>query len=338
MMDEYIIMAHGSGGKKMHELIRRLFVRYFRNPYLDNEGDAAIVPLEPGNISFTTDSYVVDPLFFPGGDIGKLAVSGTINDLAVTGAVPRYISAGFIIEEGFPVKDLESIVRSMAETAAQAGVQIVAGDTKVVNKGKCDKLFINTSGLGLLPEKHTHIASGNHVKPGDQVIINGYMGDHGMAVLSQREGFPMKTTLQSDCTPLNGLIGTILERFAHVHFMRDPTRGGVATVLCELAEGRSFGVLIREPDIPVREEVMGLCEMFGFDPLYVPGEGKVVMVVDQSVGQGILYAMHGHPEGKHAAIIGEVTTGNPGKVVLETAAGGRRIIQMLTGEQLPRIC
>ncbi|HDS06837.1 MAG TPA: hydrogenase expression/formation protein HypE [Bacteroides sp.] len=337
-MDELIMMAHGSGGKKMHELIRNLFVKYFRNPFLESGGDAAVVPPEPGHIAFTTDSYVVDPLFFPGGDIGKLAVSGTINDLAVSGAAPRYISAGFIIEEGFPVKDLESVVRSMAGTAKQAGVQIVAGDTKVVNKGKCDRLFVNTSGVGIISEKHTHIATADHVKAGDQVIISGYVGDHGMAVLSQREGFPVKTGLKSDCTPLNDLIGKVLERFDHVHFMRDPTRGGVATALCELAEGRQFGVLIKEPAIPVREEVMGLSEMFGFDPLYVPCEGRVLIVADQSVSQGILHTLHGHPDGENAAVIGEITTGNWGKVVLETIAGGRRIIHMLTGEQLPRIC
>lgn len=337
-MDEHILMAHGSGGKKMHELIRRLFMEYFRNPYLENEGDAAVLSMEAGYVSFTTDSYVVDPLFFPGGDIGKLAICGTVNDLAVTGAVPRFISMGIIVEEGFPVKDLESVVRSMAATAEQAGVQVVTGDTKVVNKGKCDKLFINTSGVGLLSEKYTHIASGDHVKPGDQIIINGTAGDHGMAILSQRKDFPLKTTLKSDCAPLNGLIGTVLERCEQVSFMRDPTRGGVATVLCELAEGRSCGVHVREADLPVREEVMGLCEMFGFDPLYVPNEGKVVMVVDPAVSREVLEIMHAHPDGEHAAIIGEITTGNPGKVVLETAVGGRRIIQMLTGEQLPRIC
>ena len=229
-------------------------------------------------------------------------------------------------------------MRSMAGTARKAGVQIVAGDTKVVNKGKCDRLFMNTSGVGIISEKHTHIASADHVKAGDQIIISGYTGDHGMAVLSKREGFPMKTGLKSDCTPLNGLIGTVFDRFDHVHFMRDPTRGGVATVLCELAEGRSFGVLIKEQAIPVREEVMGLCEMFGFDPLYVPCEGRVLIVADQSVSQGILHTLHGHPDGENAAVIGEITTGNRGKVVLETVTGGKRIIHMLTGEQLPRIC
>jgi len=337
-MDETILLDHGSGGKKMHELIRQLFVKYFRNRWLETAGDAAVLPLESGHISFTTDSYVVDPLFFPGGDIGKLAICGTVNDLAVTGALPLFISVGFIIEEGFPVKDLESIVRSMAVTAKQAGVQIVAGDTKVVNKGKCDKLFINTSGMGQVPEKCIHVASADLVKPGDQIIISGYTGDHGMAILSQRKGFPMKTRLKSDCTPLNGLIGTILEHINQVRFMRDPTRGGVATVLCELAEGRSFGVLIREPDLPVREEVTGLCEMFGFDPLYLPNEGKVVMVVDPAVSSQVVDIMHRHPEGEHAAVIGEIIDENPGRVVLETVTGGRRIIHMLTGEQLPRIC
>ncbi|MFO7935323.1 MAG: hydrogenase expression/formation protein HypE [Bacteroidales bacterium] len=358
-MDDHISLDHGSGGKKMHELIRRVFIQHLGNPWLEAMGDAAVLEMKEGRVSFTTDSYVVDPLFFPGGDIGKLAICGTVNDLAVTGALPRFISAGFILEEGLPVDVLGSVVRSMAETASRAGVQIVTGDTKVVNRGKCDKLFINTAGLGILSEKYAHIASAGLVKVGDHIIISGHIGDHGMAILSQRKDFPMKTGLKSDCAPLNGLIATILERSGRVpersdrvpeqsgrvpeqsgrvRFMRDPTRGGVATTLCELVEGRPFGVHIREPDLPLRDEVLGMCEMFGFDPLYVPNEGKVLLVVDPAVSRDVLEVMHHHPEGKHAAIIGEITGSDRGRVILETATGGSRIVHMLTGEQLPRIC
>ena len=345
MMDDYISLDHGSGGKKMHELIRRVFIKHLGNPWLEDRGDAAVLKMKEGRFSFTTDSYVVDPLFFPGGDIGKLAICGTVNDLAVTGALPRFISAGFILEEGLPVDVLGSVVRSMAETASRAGVQIVTGDTKVVNRGKCDKLFINTAGLGILPEKFAHIASAGLVKIGDHIIISGHIGDHGMAILSQRKDFPMKTGLKSDCAPLNGLIGKILEQSdrvrewsGRVRFMRDPTRGGVATTLCELVEGRPFGVRIREPDLPLRDEVLGLCEMFGFDPLYVPNEGKVLLVVDPTVSRDVLEVMRAHPDGEHAAMVGEITGSDQGKVILETATGGSRIVHMLTGEQLPRIC
>ncbi len=333
-----ILLSHGSGGKLSHELISGLFVKYFSNNLLDSQTDSAILKTFEGKLAFTTDSYVVDPIFFPGGNIGKLAVCGTVNDLAVSGATPKYLSCGFIIEEGFHLDELKEVVRSMAEEAENAGVKIVTGDTKVVNRGKCDKIFINTAGIGTLDESRHHISFGNNIKAGDKIIINGSIGDHGIAVLAARESLSFQSDVKSDCAPLNGLIGELPCTPGQIRFMRDATRGGLATVLVELAENKNYGILLDEEKIPVNEIVTGACEVFGFDPLYLANEGKVVMVVDGNVAKTVVDALKKHPFGKQAAVIGEITDAHPKKVLLNTAIGGRRILDMLAGEMLPRIC
>lgn len=333
-----ILLSHGSGGKLSHALISQLFVKYFSNQKLDAQTDSAILEPSETELAFTTDSYVVDPIFFPGGNIGKLAVCGTVNDLAVSGAVPRYLSCGFIIEEGLPIDDLEKIVKSMAEEAGKAGVRIVTGDTKVVNRGKCDKIFINTAGVGTLESSKHHISFGNAIKPGDRIIVNGSIGDHGIAVLAARESLSFQSDIQSDCASLNELIANISCKPEHIRFMRDATRGGLATVLCEIAENKNLGIEVNEANIPVKEVVSGACEVFGFDPLYLANEGKVVMFVDGNVAEGIVEELKKHPLGKQATIIGEVVDDHPKKVLLQTAIGGRRILDMLAGEMLPRIC
>ncbi len=337
MKNDTILLGHGSGGKLTHELITGLFMKYFGTK--DSfPTDSAILKIPSENIAFTTDSYVVDPIFFPGGNIGKLAVCGTVNDLAVAGAKPLFISSSYILEEGFPFDKLEIIVKSMAEEAQKAGVKIVCGDTKVVNKGKCDKIFINTSGIGELPEKNKHISFGTNIKPGDKIIINGNVGDHGVTIIGARENIDFSNGLQSDCTSLNSLIAKVLETTDGVKFMRDATRGGIATVLCELAENKNYGIEIFEENIPVSEEVLGLCEVFGFDPLYIANEGKVLLVVAAQDAEKVILAMRNHESGENAAIIGEVTEKHAARVVLQTSVGGNRIIDMLSGEQLPRIC
>ena len=335
---ERVLLAHGSGGSLSHELIRDLFVRYFDNALLASMGDSAILDdLPPGRLALTTDSYVVQPLFFPGGDIGELAVCGTVNDLAVMGARPLYLTAGFILEEGLPMADLERVVVSMAATAREAGVQIVTGDTKVVDRGAADGLFINTAGVGVVPPG---IELGPHrLQPDDVLLINGTVGDHGMAVMMQREGLTFGSSLQSDTAPLNGLIAHVLAELPDaVHWMRDATRGGVATVLNEWAEGTSLGIEIVESRIPVREEVRAACEFLGLDPLYTANEGKVIIAVAEESAPAALGILREHPRGREAAAIGRVTSDHPGRVTLETPYGARRIIQMLTGAQLPRIC
>ena len=289
-------------------------------------------------IAFTTDSYVVDPIIFPGGNIGKLAVCGTVNDLSVSGAKPLYLSCGFIIEEGLLISDLDIIVKSMAEEASKAGVKIVTGDTKVVDKGKCDKIFINTSGIGILQEKQKNISFGKEIMVGDKVIINGNIGDHGTAILCARNSIEYSNSVLSDCAPLNELISKVLSVSDKVKFMRDATRGGLATVICELAEKHKFGIELFENALPVQESVRGLCEIFGFDPLYMANEGKVVMVVGKDDAEKVLIALKKDVNGKNAAIIGEITEANKGMVVMKTGIGGKRIIDMLAGEQLPRIC
>jgi len=336
--DNKILLSHGSGGKLSHDLIGGLFVKYFSNAWLDAQTDSAILQLSQKNIAFTTDSYVVDPIFFQGGNIGKLAVCGTVNDLAVSGARPLYLSCGFIIEEGFPMEDLETIVKTMAEEAKSAGVKIVTGDTKVVNRGKCDKIFINTAGIGEILDDKKHISFGTKVAVGDKIIINGSIGDHGIAILAARESLSFKSEVNSDCAALNGLIGEALKITGGIKYMRDATRGGLATVICELAKSKKLGISINEKDIPVKEIVKGTCEIFGFDPLYLANEGKVVMVASHENAHKILDILRAHPLGKEAAIIGEITTSNPGKVLMQTEVGGRRIIDMLAGEMLPRIC
>ena len=335
---EKILLAHGSGGQTGHRLVSDLFVRYFANEWLATLDDSAILSVPDGEgarLAFTTDSYVVQPLFFPGGDIGKLGVCGTVNDLAVMGARPLYLSAGFIIEEGFPLSDLERIVRSMAETARDAGVHIVTGDTKVVERGSADGVFINTAGVGAVPQG-VH-PSGASVRPDDAILLSGSIGDHGMAIMSQREGLRFSSPLESDCAPLNGLVAAMLEASPHIHCLRDPTRGGLATTLNEIAASSEVGIEIVEDDIPVRGEVRGVCEMLGLDPLYVANEGKLVAAVPAEDAEIVLAAMRDHRYGREARIIGRATDEHPGRVVLRTVLGTRRVVNMLTGGQLPRI-
>lgn len=333
----YIRLGHGSGGKLTHELVTGLFMKQFHNDALHAQGDSAILPGHSGWWAMSTDAYVVDPIFFPGGDIGSLAISGTVNDLAVSGAEPRELTAAFILEEGFAIADLERIVTSMAKAAREAGVRIVAGDTKVVHRGKCDKIFITTAGVGWLDERLAHISGGARVAPGDRILINGHVGDHGITILGQRESLRFESPIQTDAACLNGLIRQVTDA-CQVHFMRDATRGGLATVLAELAGSTGVSLSAEEDAVPVREEVRGICEVFGYDPLYMANEGKVVMVVPPEETDRALQIMRAHPLGRDAAVIGEVDTRHPGRVVLQTGIGGRRFLDMLTGEQLPRIC
>lgn len=338
MKNKNVLLGHGSGGKLSHDLISQLFVKYFDNPILRQQTDSALLEIKSKNLAYTTDSYVVDPIFFPGGNIGKLAIAGTVNDLAVSGAVPKYISTGFIIEEGFPLDDLEIIVKTMSEEAQKAGVLIVTGDTKVVDRGKCDKVFINTSGIGILNENLLDISSGKKIKQGDHIIINGSIGDHGMAILSARNELNIKSAIESDCACLNELIQEIVSSGAQIKFMRDATRGGVATVLTELASGKEYGIELDESKLVVNESVRGMCEMLGFDPLYVANEGKVIMIVSATDSNKVLQIMHKNQFGKQAAVIGEIVDSHHGKGWITTTIGGKRIIDMLAGEQLPRIC
>lgn len=338
-MDKNVSLNHGSGGKLTHQLISEIFLKYFQNETLEQLTDAALLNIPESNVAFTTDSFVVDPIFFPGGNIGKLAVCGTVNDLAVSGAKPLYLSASFIIEEGLPMETLETIAQFMAKEAERSGVKIVTGDTKVVPHGQCDKVFINTAGIGVVKDSHLDIASGLHVKPGDKIMINGNIADHGMAILCEREDLHFDAGIQSDCACLNDLIEVVLkEEPAAVKFMRDATRGGLATVLCELAGERKTGIELNELALPVSEPVLGICDLLGFDPLYIANEGKVVMVVDGVRAEAILEKMQQHPLGRDASIIGEIVDDHRGMVLLKTDVGGSRIVDMLAGDQLPRIC
>ncbi|MCU0519199.1 MAG: hydrogenase expression/formation protein HypE [Anaerolineae bacterium] len=333
-----VLLAHGSGGELSHELIQDVFVRAFANPLLNEMADSAILDeLPEGRVALTTDSYVVQPLFFPGGDIGELAVCGTVNDLAVMGARPLYLTAGFILEEGLPIEDLERIVVSMATTAREAGVRIVTGDTKVVGRGAADGLFINTAGVGVIPPGLE--LGPQRLQPGDALLVNGTVGDHGLAVMIQREGLTFRSSLESDTAPLNALIEALLTGLpTQVHWMRDATRGGLATVLNEWAEAAGVGIELIEAQIPVREEVRAACEFLGLDPLYAANEGKVVIAVEGASTDRALAILREHPLGRDAAAIGTVTAAHRGRVTLETPYGARRIIQMLAGAQLPRIC
>lgn len=338
MNRDVILLAHGSGGRLSHDLVEQLFVRYFSNPYLLPLGDSAVVKVRAGRLAFTTDSYVVSPLFFPGGDIGKLAVCGTVNDLSMSGARPLWLSAGFIIEEGLAVAELERIVASMASTAAQAGVQIVTGDTKVVDRGSADRLFVNTAGVGVIP-RGVEIGA-RRARPGDAVLLSGTIGDHGMTILTQREGLSFDSPLRSDCAPLNRLVAALIDHIgaANLHVLRDPTRGGLASTLNEIAGASRAGVELVETAIPVREEVQAACELLGLDPLHVANEGKLVAVVEPGVAEAALAALRADPLGADAAIIGQVSDQHPGRVVLRTPLSARRVVDMLVGEQLPRIC
>jgi len=334
-MEEKILLAHGSGGKLSHELLTKTVVNRLSNPFLDRMDDSAVLDIR-GRMAFTTDSYVVSPIFFPGGDIGKLAVCGTVNDLSMAGAVPLYLSLSLILEEGFPLSDLEKIVFSIRKTADEAGVKIVTGDTKVVNRGMADKIFINTSGVGEVPEGVD--ISGSYARPGDAIILSGTIGDHGIALLGTREGLEFRTSLQSDCAPLNVLVKEILETSKNVHALRDPTRGGLAGTLCEFARNSRVGIRIEEAKIPVGREVQAVCELMGFDPLYVANEGKLVAAVAPKDAEKVLQKMRSNRYGAEARIIGEVVGEHPLRVVMKTRLGTSRIVEMLMGELLPRIC
>ena len=336
MKNDKITLAHGSGGKLTHELIRQLFLPNFSNEALSQLGDSAILQFNGARLAFTTDSYVVKPLFFPGGDIGRLAVSGTINDLAVVGAKPMFLSAGFIIEEGFEMSLLEKVVNSMKETAAVAGVEIVTGDTKVVERGSVDNLYINTCGIGVVNNGIN--LSISRIEIGDKIIISGTIADHGLAVISERESLGFSPSIKSDCAPLSGLIGRLINSGANIKFMRDPTRGGLATTLNEIVNTKKYGILINEQNIPINNNVRALCEILGYDPLYIANEGKVVIVASANDAAKVCDILKEDDLGKDAEIIGEALKEPQGKVCLKTVIGGTRIIDMLVGDQLPRIC
>lgn len=334
-----IILGHGSGGQLSHQLIERIFKKYFSNIYLAQGDDSAILPvgLSAGYIALTTDSHIVTPLFFPGGDIGRLAVCGTVNDLAMVGAIPRYLTAGFILEEGLDIQVLEQVVKSMAEAAQEAEVLIVAGDTKVVEKGKADRLFINTSGLGIMPVGRRTI-SGNQAKAGDVVILSGTMGDHGIAVLAARNDLAFEIDIESDVAPLNHSVEALLSAEMDIHVLRDPTRGGVGTTLNEIACQSQVSIHIDEQKLPIKPEVQSACEMLGFDPLYVANEGKMIIIAKPDHTDAILSVLRGFPTSAQATVIGSVLSSDPGNVILHTSYGSSRFVPMLTGELLPRIC
>jgi hydrogenase expression/formation protein HypE len=346
LRDEHITLAHGSGGKAMHDLVEGVFLEYFHNSMLDCLEDQAVFEVgnggNPARLAFTTDSYVVTPIFFPGGDIGKLAVHGTVNDIAMSGARPLYLSAGFILEEGFPIADLKRVLESMRAAAAEAGVQIVTGDTKVVEKGTADKIFINTAGIGVI-EWPVKLSAAN-AQPGDKVILSGTIGDHGTTIMIARGELELETEIESDSASLHSLVQEILEEAAQVssveaiHCLRDPTRGGVATTLNEIALSSEMCIEIFEERIPVREEVHGACEILGLDPLYVANEGKLIAIVSATVADALVARMKRTPTGRDACIIGEVKAEPGGIVAMVTGFGGTRIVDMLAGEQLPRIC
>lgn len=331
-----VLLDHGSGGRATHELIHQVFAPLFQNPFLEAMNDSAVMDLPGPRLALTTDSYVVDPLIFPGGDIGSLAVHGTINDLAMSGARPLYLTAGFILEEGLEMALLGIIVRSMAEAAREADVAVVAGDTKVVPRGKADKIFINMAGVGIVPPGVS--VGGQNARPGDAVLINGTIGDHGTAVLCTREGLSMGGDIRSDSAPLHTLTAALLEACPRIHVFRDPTRGGVATTLNEIARQSRVGIRLFEENLPIRPDVAGACEILGLEPLYMANEGKVLVVLPREDTDRALEVMRGHPLGREAALIGEVIPDDPGRVVLKTRIGGHRIVDMLRGEPLPRIC
>lgn len=337
VMSDFITLNHGSGGRASQDLIKSIFIKSFGdiNSVLS---DSAILNIQSEKIAFTTDSFVIDPVFFPGGDIGKLAVCGTVNDLAVSGAVPKYITASFILEEGLPINDLKKIVNSMAVQAKLANIKIVAGDTKVVQKGKCDKIFINTTGIGVFEEDYSYISTGEKVDINDKIIINGFLGDHSIAVLGARNELGFKVDIQSDCACLNELVQSVIKANIQIKFMRDVTRGGLATVLNELSEIINLGIELDEKEIPIQESVNGLCEILGFDPLYLANEGKVLIVVRSEDADNVIKILNKNPLGVESKVIGEIVSDHPKMLVGKTKVGGKRIINMLQGEQLPRIC
>ena len=338
-----VVLGHGSGGKLSAELVRSIFLPAFQNPALAKLNDQAVLNVNGTRLAFTTDSFVVKPLFFPGGNIGSLAVHGTINDLAMCGARPLFLSVAFILEEGFLLNELRRVVDSLSQAAADADVQVVTGDTKVVEKGSGDQLFINTTGIGLVPEGLE--LSADQARPGDKILLSGYIGDHGIAILAQREGLEFESPIQSDSAALHGLVAEMIEAAGEarhprgaIRCMRDPTRGGLSSALNEIAEQSKVGIQIEESAIPIREEVRGACEMLGLDPLYVANEGKLIAIVEAGAAEPILQAMRRHPLGRESRLIGTVTERSPGTVIMRTALGTSRIVDMLAGDQLPRIC
>ena len=331
-----IVLGHGSGGKLTHQLIERLILPHFGNNLLDDLHDGAVFSIGGRGVAFSTDSFVVNPIFFPGGDIGRLAVHGTVNDIAMCGARPLYLSVGLILEEGLPFDDLERVVKSMRQAADDAGVLLVTGDTKVVDRGKGDRIFINTSGVGLVREGvRIHP---NRARPGDKILVSGRIAEHGIAIMSVRDHLEFETEIRSDTAALHGMVEEILDTCPDVHVLRDPTRGGLASTLNEIAEQAEAGVRIVEEKIPISEEVRGACEILGLDPLYVANEGKLLAVVPAEDAAAVLDTMRQHPLGRQSAVIGEVVSRHPGMVAMKTRIGGERVVDMLSGEQLPRIC
>jgi hydrogenase expression/formation protein HypE len=338
---EQIVIGHGSGGRMTADLIRRIFLPYLSSQPLEAGNDFGVVDLPDGShlegtLAISTDSHIVKPLFFPGGDIGRLAVCGTVNDICMSGAVPLYLTAGFILEEGLPIETLQRVAQSMQLAASEAGIQIIAGDTKVVEKGKGDGLFINTTGIGWIPPGRK--IAGDQAQPGDVVIISGTLGDHGVAVLTARGELGFETDVQSDVAPLNHMIQVLLDAAPHMHVLRDPTRGGLATTLNEIAVQSRVSIWLRENDIPILPAVQAVSELLGFDPLYIANEGKLIVIVPSYEAEAALQALKGHPYGKGAAVIGEVRQDSPGRVLLRTSIGGTRLLDMIAGEMLPRIC
>lgn len=332
---EQITLAHGGGGSLSNQLIEKMFLQEFSNPLLNEGHDGAMFNLE-GKLAFTTDSFVVNPIFFPGGDIGDLAVNGTVNDLVCCGAEPKYLSLGFILEEGFLMEDLWKVVQSIGKATQTAGVKIVTGDTKVVDKGKGDKIFINTSGIGVIP-REINISPGN-CQPGDVIILNGNIAEHGITIMSTRAGLEFETSIKSDTRSLYDLMAEIYKYTKDIHVLRDPTRGGVASALNEIAKTSQTGMELEESGIPLTEEVKGACEILGLDPLYIANEGKILIILPEKYAENVLKIMQHHPAGKNAAVIGRVTESMPGVVRMKTNIGSTRIVDMISGEQLPRIC
>ncbi len=343
MDQDKILLVHGSGGKQTHELIEKLFKKHFSNDLLNRGDDSAVIPLDliskdhVGSLAFTTDTFTVTPIFFPGGNIGDLAINGTINDLVSSGAEPLYLSVGFVIEEGFLISDLDKIVKSMSRLCELSGVKIVTGDTKVVNSGKCDGIFINTSGIGYI-DKDINI-SGRNAKSGDVVIISGSIADHGVSILTEREGLEFESNFKSDSYPLNRIVREVINRYGKdVKVMRDPTRGGLATTLNEIAKQSNKGIVIHEESIPIKDDVSAVCEILGLDPLFIANEGKMIFICSKSVSNDIVKLLRTFPESTYASAIGSISDENPGRLILKTASGGERFVDMLYGEALPRIC
>lgn len=336
MKTDNILLDHGSGGKISHSLITDIMLPIFNNPILSQLNDGAIFDIEGKRLAFSTDTYVVDPIFFPGGNIGTLSINGTVNDIAMCGATPLFLSAGLIIEEGFSLADLKTILQEMSIAAEKAGVKVVTGDTKVVPKGAADKIFINTSGIGIIP-KNMDIAS-HRARPGDKIILSGSIADHGITILTQREGMTFDSSVASDTAPLNHMVKNMLSVCKNIHVLRDPTRGGIGTALNEIAIKSEIGIKIYEEKIPVKNEVAAICELLGFDPVYIANEGKLLAFVPPDHVEKVLDVIRENRFGREACIIGEVVEDNPRKVFMRTRIGGTRIVDMLTGEQLPRIC